>query len=149
MDVVLNEFTAIYGVWNKDIPYYALGDVTFPYSGDSELIVHVNGSSRIGDGVCKLKIALFDGINGALNTDNLKYLVGKTISAPTNERGEFNALIPTGIRPLPSEKNGMVRPYTVVLYDDGEQLMAYPNSYQFQMSYPLNLMLMNQDLLFL
>ena len=57
MDVVLNEFTAIYGVWNKDIPYYALGDVTFPYNGDSELIVHVNGSSRIGDGVCKLNPA--------------------------------------------------------------------------------------------
>ena len=30
MDVVLNESAAIYGVWNKDIPYYALGDVTFP-----------------------------------------------------------------------------------------------------------------------
>lgn len=126
MDVILNEFSAIYGVWNKDFPYYALGDITFPYSGDSELMVYVNGSSRVGDGLCKLKIVLYDGINEALNTDHLKYLVGKTIAAPTNERGEFKALISTGIRPQPSEKNGMVKPYTVVLYDEDEQLMAYP-----------------------
>ena len=117
MYVVVKELIAIYGKWDEKIPYYALEDATFPYSADSELIVYVKGSSRIESGTCKVKIELYDGVTNDLSIEGLKYLVGKAVSVPTDEKGDFEKLVPTGIRPVPSEKNGMERSYTVVARD--------------------------------
>ena len=126
IDVSVNDFKVIYGKWDKNIPFYALGDVTFPYDGESEVIVYVKGCSNAIHPF-KIRIALYDGITGDLSTDNLKYLVGKSLTIQSiNEIGDFELLVPTGIRPLPSETKGMVRPYTVVVYNGDEKLMAYP-----------------------
>ena len=95
MYVVVKELIAIYGKWDEKIPYYALEDATFPYSADSELIVYVKGSSRIESGTCKVKIELYDGVTNDLSIEGLKYLVGKAVSVPTDEKGDFEKLAQT------------------------------------------------------
>ena len=113
MSLTIESFVALYAKRDEYVPYYALEDVAFPYSAESEMIVYISGHSHQGPGTFQVKVALYDGISGDLKTDRLKYLVGKTLTVSPNEHGEFRLLAPTGIRPVPSDKNGVVKPYTV------------------------------------
>ena len=122
MSLTIESFVALYAKRDVFVPYYALEDVVFPYSAESEMIVYISGHSPQGPEPFQVKAALYDGISGDLKTDRLKYLVGKTLTVSPNEYGEFSLLAPTGIRPLPSDRNGVVKPYTVVLFADNEQL---------------------------
>ena len=122
MSLTIESFVALYAKRDEYVPYYALEDVTFPYSAESEMIVYISGHSHNGSKPFQVKAALYDGISGDMRTDRLKYLVGKKFTVSPNEQGEFHLLEPTGIRPVPSDKNGMVKPYTVALFADDEQL---------------------------
>ena len=122
MSLTIESFVALYAKRDEYVPYYALEDVAFPYSAESEMIVYISGHSHQGPGTFQVKVALYDGISGDLKTDRLKYLVGKILTVSPNEHGEFRLLAPTGIRPVPSDKNGVVKPYTVALFVDDEQL---------------------------
>ena len=122
MSLTIESFIALYAKRDEYVPYYALEDVAFPYSAESEMIVYISGHSHKGSEPFQVKAALYDGISGDMKTDRLKYLVGKTLMVSPNEKGEFHLLAPTGIRPVPSDKNGVVKPYTVALFADDEQL---------------------------
>lgn len=122
MSVTVETFVALYAKRDENVPYYALEDVALPYSAESEMIVFVSGHSDKGSEACEVKVALYDGLNEDLKTDRLKYLVGKTLHVNPDEDGDFHLLVPTGIRPVPSDKNGVIRPYTVALFADDEQL---------------------------
>lgn len=121
MPIKIKTFVAVYAKWDENVPYYALKNVALPYDAESEMIVFASGHSDGGAEPCQVKVALYDGISDDLMTDKLKYLVGKTLHVNPDEDGNFELLAPTGIRPVPSDKLGVVRQYTVALFADDEQ----------------------------
>ena len=121
MSIKIKTFVAVYAKWDENVPYYVLKNVALPYDAESEMIVFVSGHSDGGAEQCQVKVALYDGISDDLMTDKLKYLVGKTLHVNPDEDGNFELLAPTGIRPVPSDKLGVVRQYTVALFADDEQ----------------------------